>query len=82
MYEKTKHENLESMLFQVCNERHIIPTKEFLLKCIELYETKIIRHGLMLVGPTGSGKTKVFSPLDIRLSHLSFLQLSKYIGLF
>ena len=31
----------------------------FLIKYIQLYETTVVRHGLMLVGPTGSGKSNV-----------------------
>ena len=31
----------------------------FLNKCIQLFETTVVRHGLMLVGPAVSGKTKV-----------------------
>ena len=36
----------------------------FIHKCIQLYETTVVRHGLMLVGPTGSGKTKCYEVLQ------------------
>lgn len=33
------------------------PVAPFLAKAIQLYDTIQVRHGLMLVGPTGGGKT-------------------------
>ena len=38
-------------------------TPLFLLKCIQLFETQQVRHGLMLLGPTGSGKSRLISTL-------------------
>ncbi len=42
----------------------------FVNKCIQLYETTVVRHGLMLVGPSLSGKTKCYHVLRDALSSL------------
>ena len=39
-------------------------------KCIQLFETTVVRHGLMLVGPTCSGKTKCYEILGDALTQL------------
>ena len=33
-------------------------------KCIQLYETILVRHTTMVVGPTGGGKSVVFQTLQ------------------
>ena len=47
-----------------CREGNLQPTDEFKNKCIQLYETICVRHGLMLVGQAFSGKTQVINTLE------------------
>ena len=50
---------LQSSLEQTCHNMFLKDVPGFIHKCIQLFETTVVRHGLMIVGPTGSGKTKV-----------------------
>ena len=44
------------------------PVEGFVKKCIQLWETIMVRHGLMLVGQTVSGKTEVENVLAAALA--------------
>uniref|UniRef100_A0A8B9ENZ5 Dynein axonemal heavy chain 1 n=1 Tax=Anser cygnoides TaxID=8845 RepID=A0A8B9ENZ5_ANSCY len=63
---------LEEAIRKACIEKNLKDADGFVTKCIQLYETTVVRHGLMLVGPTGSGKTKVWHLLAITLSFTMF----------
>jgi dynein heavy chain len=54
----------------VSEELKLQCVQPFLDKCIQLYETIIVRHGLMVVGPTGAGKSMIIKVLAKTLSNL------------
>lgn len=49
----------------------VIPTQS--AKVIQFYETMVVRHGVMLVGPTGGGKTTCYDILADTLGKLKDL---------
>lgn len=49
---------------------HLEPTEVFLAKTLQLYDTIQVRHGLMLVGPAGGGKTETYCVLRNALTSL------------
>jgi dynein heavy chain len=46
-----------------CQENNWIQQSEFVNKCIQLYDTIMVRHGLMIVGDSMSGKTAIIQCL-------------------
>ncbi|XP_059505480.1 dynein axonemal heavy chain 1 [Stegostoma tigrinum] len=61
---------LEESIRKICVKQTLKDVDGFVTKCIQLYETTVVRHGLMLVGPTGSGKTKCYEVLAAAMSAL------------
>ena len=55
---------------QVVLERGLQLHPNWLNKCIQLYETYLVRHGIMLVGPAGSGKSAICECLAAALTEL------------
>lgn len=62
---------LMGQLDQSCKEMNLQNTQVFIDKIQQLYDTIQVRHGLMLVGPTGGGKTQNYQVLQHALTALS-----------
>ncbi|MCJ8749245.1 hypothetical protein PDJAM_G00174240 [Pangasius djambal] len=54
---------LQSSIEAALRARSLQPVSSMTGKVIQLYETMLVRHGVMLVGPTGGGKTTVYRAL-------------------
>ena len=68
------HPELRSALAQVLTQNRLIAHHEWSRKVIQLYETTLVRHGVMMVGPTGSGKSEIIKSL------LGSLTISTNVG--
>ncbi|XP_056443291.1 dynein axonemal heavy chain 6 [Gadus chalcogrammus] len=61
---------LHSTILESLVKRNLQPLAGMTSKVIQLYETMMVRHGVMLVGPTGGGKTTVYTVLADALQAL------------
>ncbi len=51
---------VEEALKEIVEKENLVHHPDWVAKVIQLYETTLVRHGIMLVGPTGGGKTMIF----------------------
>uniref|UniRef100_A0A182FSK0 AAA+ ATPase domain-containing protein n=1 Tax=Anopheles albimanus TaxID=7167 RepID=A0A182FSK0_ANOAL len=61
---ESERDDLQQSIQQCMIERNLQPVPEMVRKTLQLYETMVVRWGVMLVGPTGSGKTTVLHILS------------------
>ncbi|CAG9316033.1 unnamed protein product [Blepharisma stoltei] len=66
---KLHHGNVEQGLIKTIQECEIIKNEDWFLKIIQVYETSLVRHGFMIVGPTGSGKSTIINVLTTVLTN-------------
>ena len=50
---------LQEAILTVMQQNILQPEPSMLTKVIQLHDTMLVRHAVMLVGPTGGGKTTV-----------------------
>lgn len=68
---KVNYGNLTDGLTKACKQFNLQETEVFRNKIFELYDTIQVRHGLMLVGPTGGGKSCNWKVLQWAMSYLA-----------
>jgi dynein heavy chain len=60
---KSKLPAEEAILRDIFQEKELVDHSSWVLKIMQFYETTKVRHGVMLVGPSGGGKSRIFECL-------------------
>ncbi|NWT22388.1 DYH8 protein, partial [Cardinalis cardinalis] len=61
--DSSTYDELQAAVAHQVEEAGLVNHPPWNLKLIQLYETNLVRHGLMTLGPSGSGKTMVITIL-------------------
>ena len=71
---------LEETIIKDLKENNLQPVPEFITKIIQIFDCKVARHGNMIVGKTGAGKTIAWKCLQRSLAklHAQFPEKEEY----
>lgn len=62
------YKEVEAAVNAHIEKKNLIKRQEWYIKIIQLYETSLVRHGFMIVGSAGCGKTTIMQLLTEALS--------------
>ena len=68
--EKEDYADMQGAISDVANEQNFVNSEGWNLKVIQFYEQYRVRHGITLMGPSGSGKSSVINVLAKSISQL------------
>lgn len=60
---KMEDEKVRTEVVKICEERHYVASDAFVQKVLQLRQVMDMRHGIMVVGPVGVGKSAALSVL-------------------
>ncbi|CDW96237.1 hypothetical protein [Sporisorium scitamineum] len=78
-YKPVNLDVLRGHIAAVCAERHLVEGGLWTEKVLQLYQIQKISHGLMLVGPSGTGKTQAWQVLLAALERLEGQEGVSYV---
>ncbi|KAJ3351758.1 hypothetical protein GGF32_004086 [Allomyces javanicus] len=78
-YRPVDLQKLEEAIRAVCKERFLDPTEAWMSKILQLYQIQHIHHGLMMVGPSGTGKTTNWKVLLEALARVEGVEGVDYV---
>jgi dynein heavy chain 1 len=77
--QKIQEAKLREIIPEVCKEHKLIVEEPWMEKALQLYQVQKLRHGVMLVGPSGTGKTAVWKVLMEAMEKIDGIKGDAYV---